>query len=176
MNDAESIAAEKLWESYPNFKRPIIPREFIDAFEARVKEKGCTEIRIEGKLDPFYAEFNAKVSLIVRREWNNVPGKHYDSHVASFILGHLPSCGGVLLSTDSWVNQEFQGKGVGSLMQEMKMWIANRLETSMLLATVIIGNEAEEALLGKHGWKPIGSRFRNCHTENDVQMWQRILA
>jgi hypothetical protein len=176
VNEAETKAAEELWETYPDFKRPIVPAEFIDAFEARSKEKGCTEIRIEGKLEPFYAEFKAKVSLIVRREWDNSPGKYYDSHVASFILEHLPNCGGILLSNNSWVNQAFRGKGVGSLMQEMKMWIASRLEASMLLATVIVGNEAEEALLGKHGWKQVGPPFRNVHTENDVQMWQKILT
>lgn len=176
MNDAEQAAAERLWQGYPDFKRPIIPSEFIGAFEARIKEKGCTSIRIEGKLDPFYAEFKAKISFIERRQWANASGKYYDYHVASFILEHLPSCGGILLSTNSWVNQSFRGKGVGSLMQEMKLWIASRLEASMLLATAIIGNEAEEALLGKHGWKQVGPSFRNVHTENDVQMWQKILT
>ena len=178
MNDAEMAAAEKLWESYPNFKRPIVPNEFIDVFEARVKEKGCTSVRIDGKLDPFYTSFKAKVSFIEQRQQASALGKdyYYDSHVASFILEFLPSCGGVLLSNNSWVNQAFRGKGVGSLMQEMKMWIANKLEVSMLLATVIVGNEAEEALLGKHGWKPVGPSFRNVHTENDIRMWQRILT
>ncbi|KKL58152.1 hypothetical protein LCGC14_2228280 [marine sediment metagenome] len=176
MNDAEMAAAEKLWESYPNFKRPIIPSEFIDVFEARVKEKGCTSVRIEGKLDPFYTEFEAKVTIVERREWTRDSGKYYDFSVASFRLEHLPGCGGILLSNNSWVNLAHRGKGVGSLMQEMKMWIANKLEAGVLLATVIVGNEAEEALLGKHGWKTVGPSFRNVHTENDVRMWQRILT
>jgi hypothetical protein len=61
-------------------------------------------------------------------------------------------------------------------MQEMKMWIASKLEAGMLLATVIIGNKAEEATLGKHGWKQVGPPFRNVHTGHNVQMWQKILT
>ena len=176
MNDAEMAAAEKLWESYPNFKRPIIPSEFIDAFERRVEGMGYTTLRIEGKLDPFYTEFEAKVTIVERREWTRDSGKYYDFSVASFRLEHLPGCGGILLSHDSYVSYNERGKGVGAIMQEMKMWIANKLEAGVLLATVIVGNEAEEALLGKHGWKTVGPSFRNVHTENDVRMWQRILT
>ena len=176
MNDAEKAAAEKLWESYPNFKRPIVTSEFIDAFEARVKEMGYTEVRITGELDPFYAEFNAVVTILEKTAWASNSNRFYDCQVASFRLQHMPGCGGILTSYGSYVSRQDRGKGIGTLMQEMKMWLADKMEAGMLLATVIVGNEAEEILLGKHGWKQVGPPFRNCHTENNVQMWQKILT
>lgn len=176
MNTEETRAAEELWETYPDFKRPIIPREFIDAFEKRIKSLRYDEVRITGELDPEYAEFKAKVSIIAKRKWNTDSTKSYDYHLASFTLEHMPGCGGILLSHDSWVGHSERGKGVGTLMQEMKMWIASKLEAAMLLATVVVGNEAEEGLLGKHGWKQVGPAFRNVHTGNNVQMWQKILT
>jgi len=176
VNEAETKAAEELWADYPEFKRPIVPTEFIDAFEKRVKSLRYHTVRITGELDPEYAEFKARVGIIEKREFTSDPTKHYDYHVASFDLEHMPGCGGILLSHKTWVGHSERGKGIGTLMQEMKMWIASKLEAGMLLATVVVGNEAEEAILGKHGWKQVGPAFRNVHTENNVQMWQKILT
>ncbi len=176
MNVTEKTAAEELWESYPNFKRPVVPSEFIDAFEPRIKEMGFTNLRITGDLEPFYADFNATVTIIKKTAWTSEPSKFYDAHVGTFRLQHMAGCGGILLSHGAYVARTARGKGIGTLMQEMKVWLASKMEAGMLLATVIVGNEAEEGLLGKHGWKQVGPPFRNVHTENNVQMWQKILT
>lgn len=175
MTEEETRALE-LWEAYPNFKRPIIPTEFIDAFILRAKSLGLDAVKINGDLNPFDADFKCRVSLIARRAWTSDSTKFYDYHVASFSLDHMVGCGGILISHNSYVGRDAREKGFGSFMQEMKMWIASKLEASMLMATVIVGNEAEEGLLGKHGWKQVGPPFRNVHTENSVQMWQKILT
>jgi len=175
----EETRALELWEAYPNFKRPIIPTEFIDAFILRAKSLGLDTIKIDGELNPFNADFKCKVALITQREWASAPEKKkkkYDHYSAVFELSHMNGCGGILLSHSSYVYHGDRKKGFGSFMQEMKMWIASKLEVSMLLSTVVVGNEAEEGLLGKHGWQPLGQPFRNCHTECMVQMWQKTLT
>jgi hypothetical protein len=169
------VSAEELWQGYPDFKRAISPVDFADAFEKRIKEMGYKGARLTGELDPEYAEFRAKVSIIEKRPWTTDATKHYDYHVAAFQLEHMPGCGGILMSHGTWVGHRDRGKGIGTLMQEMKMWLASKLEAGMLLATVIVGNKPEEAILGKHGWKQVGPTFRNVHTGNNVQMWQKIL-
>jgi hypothetical protein len=171
------VAEEELWQEYPTFKRPIIPHEFIDAFKPRLREMGFSTVRITGELDPFTEEFEAKVTVI-KRAARALGGRRvfYDAHVATFTLQQLPGCGGVLLSHNSYVTLGEQGKGVGSFLQEMKMWIAAKLEAGMLLATVTCGNTAEEGLLEKHGWFRLGLPFRNVHTENKVQLWRRMLT
>jgi hypothetical protein len=176
VNTEETKAADALWEDYPNFKRPIVPIEFVDAFLPKIKEKGLSEVRITGELSPFNADFKCHVALVSRESWTSNPTKMYDLHVAAFDLKHMPGCGGILMSHGSYVSHSKRRTGLGDLMQEMKMWIASQLEAGMLLATVVVGNEAEEAILGKHGWQPIGPTFRNVHTENNVQMWQKILT
>ncbi len=172
----EEQKALDLWQTYPSYKRPIIPSEFVDAFLDRAKEQSITQIQIDGELNPFNGDFKCRVSLIRPEEWSGRPGKFYDYHVASFQLDHMVGCGGILLSHGSYVVLSQQGKGLGSLMQEMKLWIAGQLEVGQLLATVVAGNEAEEGLLEKHGWQKLGQPFRNVHTENTVQMWQRLLT
>lgn len=165
----------EMWRDYPDFKRPIVPSDFLDVFEARIKEMGYDQLRIDGELDPFYAEFKCKVTVIQRMKYTN-SDTMYDSHAASFKLEHMAGCGGILISHDSYVTFNERKKGLGALMQEMKLWIANKLQAGMLLATVIVGNEREESLLTKNGWQKVGPTFRNVHTENEVQMWQRILT
>lgn len=177
MNEAEQAAAEKMWRSYPQYKRPIIPSDFIDAFTSRVRALQYESVRINGKLDPADGDFDCRVSVTKKVAFVSTAraGQFYDSHICNFQLTHLRGCGGVLVSHNSWVQHGEQGRGLGTLMQEMKMWIARLLEVGQLLATVVVGNKVEEGMLEKHGWVKVGQPFRNAHTENTVQMWQRIL-
>lgn len=92
--------------------------------------------------------------------------------IAKFKLVSMPGCCGVLISTDSWVHESWRGRGIGKLMQTMKEWFARELKIGCLLATVVKGNQPEENLLRKTGWRPV-SEFVNPKTGNTINVWKK---
>jgi hypothetical protein len=150
------------------YKQPIDPQEFWNAFIVRATDShDIDKIRVEGNLNPGseVRGFHFKVTLSRSPlTWG----------VAHFELSVLPGCGGVLVSHNSWVGYLERGKGIGNLMQDMKLWVAKRLEVGKMIATVVHGNGAEQQLLHKHGWTH-GQPFWNPHTNNRVVEWEKIL-
>jgi hypothetical protein len=151
------------------YKQPINPEDFRNAFRHTAMQSHTIDrIHVEGNLDPGPFEdgsFHLKVTLGRKpMAWG----------AAHFELSALPGCGGILVSHNSWVGYEYRGTGIGSLMQDMKRWVAEQIEVRKLIATVVQGNNPEEQLLLKHGWTR-GLPFWNPHTSNHVVEWEKIL-
>lgn len=98
--------------------------------------------------------------------------KVYPYSVAGFSLMPMPGCCGILVSTGSFVHESWRGRGIGKLMQTMKEWFARELKVGCLLATVVKGNQPEENLLRKTGWRPV-SEFVNPKTGNTINVWKK---
>ncbi len=85
--------------------------------------------------------------------------------VSSFSLQQLTGCCGVLVSTGSSVNANFQRKGVATRLNQLRKDIAQYLNYSIMLCTDVDSNEAQRRVLEKNGWQDV-YQFTNRRTNN----------
>jgi len=153
------------------FAPVLAPRQLKVKFYEQVElnaEKWEVDVRVHlESTDP------AQIKKIYRNL--PIPAKPYLPTAARFSLKNLAGCCGAVISWESYVEKEWRGQGLGQLMQEMKVYLAEKLRVGLLLATVVQGNEAEERLLRKSGWTP-SSPFANPKTNNQIQVWQKVIC
>ena len=95
---------------------------------------------------------------------------------AGFTLMEQPNCCGVLISTKTYVEKDFQGSGMAQAMMPLKEAIAKQFGYSCLSATVnISGNPKEAHILEKCGWTK-GFEFVNARTKNTVAFYQKKIV
>lgn len=99
-------------------------------------------------------------------KWTSTP------QVANFKLIEMPGCCGVLVSTNSFVQTEYSGRGIGTFLQSVKEWFAVKMQVGLLIATVVNDNKAEERVLNKTGWVPVSSLL-NPKTGRLINVWQK---
>lgn len=77
--------------------------------------------------------------------------------VATF--GMTPMWGNQLVVwvSDAFVAKEFRGRGVGSLLHELRLRAAQDAGVRLLLCTVHRGNLPQEAIMKKYGWEETSS-------------------
>lgn len=118
---------------------------------------------------PLYHSGNQSARVDIR-----IPRGKHPYNATGFTLAAMPGCCGVLVSTSSFVQEEWRGRGIGTFMQSIKEWIAREFQVGCLLATVVKGNQPEEKLLRKTGWNPV-SEFVNPKTGNTINVWKKEL-
>lgn len=91
-----------------------------------------------------------------------------------FNLTRMPGCCGILVSHGTYVMPEWQNKGLGSLMQIMKEWIARKRLVGKMIATTIEQNEPQNHLMEKFNWKKT-DLFVNPKTSNRIIQWEKHL-
>ena len=95
--------------------------------------------------------------------------------IAHFQLVQQANCCGILVSTDTWVKDNYQKMGVAQEMMKLKEALAKEFGFSCLLATVnMTGNPAEVHILEKFGWSCVSS-FKNSRTTNKVGIFTKNL-
>lgn len=92
-----------------------------------------------------------------------------------FSLTRMPGCCGILVSHGTSVGYDLRNKGLGSLMQNMKEWIARRRMVGKMIATTLEGNEAQNHLMQKFNWKRT-DMFINPKTHNRIIQWEKHLS
>lgn len=85
--------------------------------------------------------------------------------ISKFELVQMPGCCGVCISTGTYVNPEFRGKGVNSLLNNFRIDIAKDLGYGLLICTDLKSNTPQMKTLDKNGWKHI-HEFKNPRTGN----------
>lgn len=96
--------------------------------------------------------------------------------IGHFSLSEMPGCCGIMISHNTQIYKDFQGKGIASIFQELKFALAKELGFSLLLCTVREDNEIEKHILQKFGWiRHEGSIFQNSRTTNIISVWTKIL-
>jgi GNAT superfamily N-acetyltransferase len=89
--------------------------------------------------------------------------------IACFTLVTMPGCCGILVSTGSYVEQKFQGKGIGHLLNSMRQRIAYEWGYPLMICTDVTTNTPQQKILSKAGWKHLLG-FKNSRTGNDVSL------
>lgn len=90
--------------------------------------------------------------------------------IGSFRLQELPGCAGVAVSHHVKLEQPFRGKGIGQILEKMRIDAAKASEYAAMQCTTISQNERQTHILEKTGWVQIHS-FNNPKTGNTVLVW-----
>lgn len=95
--------------------------------------------------------------------------------IAGFTLAEQKNCCGILVSTQTFVDNEYRKQGIAQEMMPLKEALAKEFGYSCLLATVnITGNPAEKHILEKFGWT-MHTSFKNSRTKNTVGIFSKNL-
>lgn len=89
--------------------------------------------------------------------------------VASFQLYPMINCCGICVSTQAEVAPEYRGRGLGTLLNSLRIDIARYLGYGLLLCTDVDSNEYQRRILKKNGWKDIHT-FLNPRTKNKIHI------
>ena len=93
-----------------------------------------------------------------------------NTQVASFSLYPFPGCQrGVVISTGSTVAAKFQKKGIGTLLNEMRLDIAKKWMYSLVICTDRLDNAAQQKILKKNGWRKV-EEFVNLENKNKLAL------
>jgi hypothetical protein len=147
---------------------PYVAAPFLKAFTPIIQGLGMVGIEVMGDLNLKDENTSVRIAL-----WSKQPPPCQNFIAASFSLRPLPSCCGVLVSHQSYVTESWRGRGVGSVMQDMKTWLGRTLRIGKMIATVVEGNATEEHILRKYGWVS-GAPFVNHRTGHTVVEWEKV--
>ena len=75
--------------------------------------------------------------------------------IATFSLTEMPGCCGVLISFHSEVSSKFRNKGIGTILNQLRIEIAELLGYTVLMCTDKATNINQSKILKKNGWKSI---------------------
>lgn len=93
---------------------------------------------------------------------------HIDNKfIAGFQLKQFPGCCAFVISTQACTTHLYRKKGIGSILNLLRIDIARTLGYSSLICTDIESNIAQRKILAKNGWKDIHSVV-NKRTNNNV--------
>lgn len=127
---------------------------------------------IAKKLNLSLEKITVTLDKIPTYEYKSQQGKFeiwYDKreHLGSFSLVCLPGCCGILVSTNAYVAAKYRQKGIGRILNEMRISIAYLWGYSCLLCTDIVNNHVQQKILNKNNWQEI-YKFINTRTSNNV--------
>lgn len=88
----------------------------------------------------------------------------------SYSLSPLKGCPAVLVSHNSWLNEDKRKFGLGDYFHKERLDLARQADRSCMLCTVDASNYVEKHILEKNGWKRV-HEFHNKDTGNDVEIW-----
>lgn len=86
---------------------------------------------------------------------------------AHFTLASFPGCCGICISTEANVYGAHRRKGLGTLLNKIRIDWARALGYGILMCTDISKNEYQRKILAKNGWTDIHD-FVNPRTSNQV--------
>ncbi len=142
--------------------------EFQEKLEQKLNITGiiikCDNRRGSGTL--YYGDLNFvkdDVGLTIGiKDKDNMP-------ISQFKLVQMPGCCGICISYNSIVFPKYQGKGIGTLLNQFRIDIADYLGYTTLLCTDREENAPQKKILTNNGWKDV-HRFTNKRTGNLVNI------
>jgi hypothetical protein len=148
-----------------NGRRPWVARE-------NFCQQQLTKVLEEGEYaNDLIERLGFMPKIVIKLHEMPYPGKTYCEvtfkGVAGFTLTQLPGCCGVVVSTGAWVNLDHRRKGIGSLMNQLRIDYARALGYGYILCTDVETNEPQRKLLAKNGWVDL-TKFTNPRTVNRV--------
>lgn len=99
----------------------------------------------------------------------------FNDRVAFFQLSGMPGCCGVCVSHGASVYSQYRNKGLGTLLQLLRMDIARVNGYTVMLCTDRADNTYQNKILSKNGWPKIYD-FTNKRTDNLINIHAINLA
>jgi hypothetical protein len=141
---------------------------YIDLIAAKL---GVEPSRIKVRIAPTYASGYQTAHKSQQGRFNVT----LDNNIVSvFDLHPLPGCCGVVVSTGSYINTEYRGVGLGSLLNKMRLDIAQKWGYGMILCTDVKHNERQMRVLRRNRWRK-AIEFHNPRTNNNINLHTHTL-
>jgi len=93
--------------------------------------------------------------------------KFGDQQVASFELYPMVGCCGICVSTKATVDKAYRNRGIGALLNGLRIDIARYLGYGLLLCTDVESNEYQRKILKRNGWMDL-HKVVNPRTKNTI--------
>jgi len=101
---------------------------------------------------------------------NNISDTPFHNMVyAVWFMKPMPGCCGIVISTGVTVNYAFQKRGLGTILNKLRITIAKDLGYGCMMCTDVTTNIAQSKILDKNGWSKLSS-FINPRTNNVVNI------
>jgi len=98
-----------------------------------------------------------------------------NTSVSGFRLIELPGCCGVVVSTGAYVDPRFRNKGIGTILNKLRVEIARARGYTVMICTINDRDDGRmERLLRRNWWEEVFS-FINKRTDNTVTMYSIFL-
>jgi hypothetical protein len=97
------------------------------------------------------------------------------TEVSRFSMTCVPGCSAVVIFHGIEVNSVFRGKGLGSLLHEMRLLSAEYAGRQLALATTRVDNPPQNATMQKFNWAQ-AAKFKSELTGNQVYLWMRSIG
>ena len=139
-------------------------------------------------LNKLFLKYKEKLSLILKSDnYNLVLTKNTENEysakrdcmefilnfdkqqIASFSLIPMINCCGILVSTSAYTICEFRNKGIGTILNSLRIDIAKHQRYGLILSTTVEDNVYQNIILKRNKWESICS-FINPQTGNTVNI------
>lgn len=145
-----------IWNKYRNQIEAILGTADWDIV---LKEDACS---FSEKFDS--GTYSLRLGKNVKADDKNVD---LSSIVAGFQLIPMINCCGILVSSGAYVRPSVANKGLGTVLNSLRIDIARELGYGVLLCTDIESNLPQRKILARNGWKDI-FKFVNPRTRNTI--------
>lgn len=88
-------------------------------------------------------------------------------YVANFSLVAMPGCCGIVVSTGAGVMPRYREKGVGTLLNQFRIELAQAAGYGAMICTDVVQNRPQQRILLNNGWEEVFT-FTNPRTDNIV--------
>jgi len=151
---------------FQDYRRSLIPQSVQDVLDRTLKY---------WRLDRYVIGTNKKEPNYRFRLWSPYnPEAVPETIVAGFSLSQMPGCCGLCVSHDAYVISSLRGRGIGTALNELRIYLARNMGYTCLLCTDVDSNEPQKKILSKNGWKT-NMTFCNKRTGNIVNLHSALL-
>ena len=139
----------------------------IEKYSKKLKVLLSKKIVIQCYLDNKWIDLKEHHLVYIKDNNRGIEFKvlNKDKIISQFKLIQIPGCCGICISTGTYINPEFRGKGVNIILNNFRIDIATYLGYGLLMCTDLKSNIPQMKTLDKNGWKHI-HEFKNPRTGN----------
>ena len=141
---------------------------YNEAFNKLLNKSGCYIAK-----DNYRSPFDGDCSFLDKNDEKRYGFYLTDldspNYIAVFVMGKLPGCCGICLSTNAFVMPSLRGRGLGLILAKLRIAIAKESGYTVLMCTDVDTNVPQRKIMSRLGWKDI-YQFNNLRTGNDVNI------
>lgn len=101
--------------------------------------------------------------------------KEDNTLISEFVLRPMPGCHGICISHAVKVAENFRGKGIGSILAELRVELCRTFRYSMIHSTVVMDNVPQIKIMNKLGFKLL-FEFTNLKSGRKVGFFAKELT